>query len=75
MQPLQMMLKLYLKSKARLRTLKEVDEERSVFESDADVSCIAIVIKLVLSASSLSLERWEVLCMGHRLLLAVVLLS
>ncbi|NWU48057.1 TP53B protein, partial [Dromas ardeola] len=65
MQPFQNLLKLYLKSKAGLRTLKELDEERSIFELDADVlamfSCIAIILKLVLSPSSPSLERWELL--------------
>lgn len=78
-QPFQNLLKLYLKSKAELRTLKELGEERSVFESDADVLsmffCIAIILKLVLSPSSPSLERWEALSMGYKLLLAIVLLS
>ncbi|NWW49694.1 TP53B protein, partial [Pedionomus torquatus] len=39
MQSFQNLLKLYLKSKAGLKTLREVDEERSVFESGAD-QCI-----------------------------------
>lgn len=42
--------------------------------SAIDISCMAIIIKLVLLTSAPSLERWEMLCMVYRFMLAIIFL-